>query len=134
MSDGACISLRTHFISSIILVCQRFLTPRPPSAIGRQTSLHLTLARPRVPSVYAPCQKKFLMMASMCLQTPAGTLNTDIKYVGMAESTAFSSTRRPPQDKSQALQPPNWCSLSPQLAASSVISASLPLGEVLGTG
>ena len=134
MSDGACIILRTHFISSAVLVCRRFLTPRPPSVVGRHTVLHLTKACPLVPFVSAPRQKNRLMMASMQLQIPMGSLNTDMKYVGIAESTAFRRTRRPPRDRSRARHPPGAAPLPPKLAAILVLSSAPPRGEVLGTG
>ena len=134
MFDGACIILRTHFISSAVLVCRRFITPRPPFVVGRHTVLHLTKARPLVSFVSAPRQKKRLMMASMRLQIPMGGLNTDMKYVGIAESSAFRRMRRPPRDRSRARHPPGGAPLSPKLAAILVLSSAPARGEVSGTG
>ena len=134
MSDGACISLRTHFISSAVLVCHRFLTPRPPSVVGRHTILYLTKACPLVPFVSAPRQKNRLMMASMQLQIPMGSLNNDMKYVGIAESTAFRRTRRPHGTGVEPATPLGAAPLPPKLAAILVLSSVPPRGEVPSIG
>ena len=78
--------------------------PSPPSAKGRHTELQATRAPPLPRS--APRQKNLRMVLLRRRCTPAGIRKADMKYVGMAERTAFTRIRRPPRESSLPRQPP----------------------------
>ena len=54
----------------------------------------------------APRKKKLCMALSRHHRTLVGIQKADMKYVGMAERTAFTRTKRPPWDNSLPRQPP----------------------------
>ena len=103
-SSKGCITRVTHLHSKAELACWRWCMPSPPSAKGRHTELQATRAPPLPRS--APRQKILRMALSMGRRTPAAIRKADMKYVGMAERTAFTRTRRPPRDNSFPRQPP----------------------------
>ena len=78
--------------------------PSPPSANGQHTKLHATRAPPLAGFVLH--QKKLCMTPLRRRRTPAGIQKADIKYVEMAEKTAFTKTRRPPRDSNLPCHPP----------------------------
>ena len=76
----------------------------PPSANGRHTELQATRALPRRGLPHA--RKKLCMALSRHRRTSPGIPKADMKYVGMAERIAFTSTTRPPRDSNRPHQPP----------------------------
>ena len=103
-SSEGCIIRVIHLHSKAELACWRWWMPSPPSANGRHTELQATRAPPLPGSV--PRQKKLRMALSMRRRTPTGIRKADIKYIGMAERTAFTRIMRPPRDSSLPRQPP----------------------------
>ena len=92
-------------------MCLRCQIQSPLRDLGRQTVLHATMATPLVSDGCVPCQKKRRMMLSIWRRTPSGIRNMGIKYMGIAASTDYNNTKRPPRKRSQACHPPRQASI-----------------------